>query len=314
MGIFSRGRLFLGMIGALAVIAVGSTAHAQTTPGSGVTLKPFSGSVQAGKTLRLYGTGFSSPNTVKIGSVEFPGKGLLSTYFPLIVPKTFVPGTYQVTVTNKNGVSNAQPVTITAPATGGGGGGGSNQTIELTSVTPSIVAGKKIAVRGKGFSYPNKVTLTGPTTVTLPDAGLLSTFFYARTSKTLAAGTYMVMVKNKQGLVSNALPITVTAAPNGGGSGGNTYPVSVTSVTTNPSPIVKAKNASVKVKGSGFFGPNEVTLTGPITKTYSKLGLLPTQFSFTVVKNDLPAGTYTLKVKNKYGEVSKETPTITVTE
>lgn len=276
----------------------------------GVTLTAVSPNpVAVGKTLKIKGTGFSGPNTVTFspGGATATG-GLLSTYFPIKVPKDLVPGNYTVSVKNKAGQTstNTLSVKVESGSTGGGnnGGGDSNPpagSVILTSLSPesfSTHITQSLKLRGSGFAGPNTVEVKeGSVVKKTYTGGLLSTSFNIRIVKgDLAPGVYSVTVKNKHGQVSNAKSLTIT------NDGPPTVPVRISTIA--PASASAQTNQRILMTGSGFLGTNKVHFTGPgsqqNTVTTTGRSLLRTDLN-TKLPNSLGAGVYQVSVENANG-------------
>ncbi|HVM73557.1 MAG TPA: IPT/TIG domain-containing protein [Candidatus Paceibacterota bacterium] len=180
-GIFTTG--YVGMLtrAAITQLSCGTT----TPPTSGLYIKslsPSSGTV--GTTVTIYGSGFSSDNTINFGSgalvhVASNDGATLSFTVPqslnplcyysgcMIASRQTTPGTYSISVTTGGNTSNTVSFTVTS----------SQQTSNMTiyNITPSSgPTGTTVTITGFGFASSNTIRFGGGAISNVPIASSIA--------------------------------------------------------------------------------------------------------------------------------------------
>ncbi|MBL8911354.1 MAG: IPT/TIG domain-containing protein [Archangium sp.] len=180
----------------------------------------------------IQGTNFELGATAFIGTTQLAINNLTGTTIAATVPAGIIPGTYDVSVRNGNGIEGrlTNGYTVLTPdggmgmggtgggggATGGGGGGGGtgNEALALTAITPTSTYAEdptSLFLTGAGFKVGASV-LIGGTRVDGPvveSGGVISA---ALTANLLTPGKYDVSVVNLNGeQVTLAQSFTVLA-------------------------------------------------------------------------------------------------------
>ncbi len=188
-----------------------------------------------------------------------------ATYQASNVSGSLATGTYQVKVRNVSGcisaatsvTLNAQPPTPVAPAA------------TVTQPTCEVAMGT--------------ITVNSPPSATEFSFDNGATYQASNVSPSLATGTYQVRVKNAQGCVSTAAPITINAQP--------PTPAAPTAAVSQPTCTIATGIISVTPPGSDA----EYSFDNGAT------------FQNSSTSNPLPAGTYSIRVKNFFGCISEAT-------
>lgn len=114
---------------------------------------PLSGS--PGAAVAISGTGFTSrDNTIYFGAVAIPGReSRAGSVVSFSVPQGIAPGSYEITVSNANGASNA--ISFRVPVVSGA-------SVRIDSLAPqSGTFGTAITIKGAGFLREGNVVYTG---------------------------------------------------------------------------------------------------------------------------------------------------------
>jgi gliding motility-associated-like protein len=229
--------------GQMACSSGGPTALATTPTNSSCGLN--NGSVTLGAT-----TGGTAPFTYNFNNLGFSST---TTYSGL------APGTYPVVVKDKNGCSFSKNVVI-----------GSSPGPTALAVTPTK---SNCGLNNGSVSIGATTGGTSPFTYNFNNLGFSATTSYTG----LAAGTYPVVVKDKNGCTFST---TVTVGNNAG----------PTALTVTPTKSNCSTNSGSAVIGATTGG------TGPYSYNFNNLG-----YSTTTTYSNLAAGTYTVIVKDANG-------------
>lgn len=199
---------------------------------------------------------------------------------------TLAAGTYTVAVTNPNGQTSNNNITLRVVTVQTGP--------ILASISPkTVTAGQAFTLRltGQRFNGPRVLFNSVPAgTVTASTATSITL-----TATVAAAGTVSVAVLNKDGQQSNTLSLTVKPAP----------PKPVIRVIS-PTVIDAGKVATITVSGSGFLPTSNVLINGKAATT----GYVNATTLTLTVPATLPAGQFNIQVAN--GTDRSNTATLTV--
>ena len=235
------------------------------------TLTPSSGAVNT--QVVIYGSNFTSTgNTVNFGSTVM--NNLTSTNGTSItvnVPSQLAAGSYNISVSNTNGTSNALTYTVTAVAM---------PAPTVSTITPtSSAVNTSVVIHGTNFTATGNTVNFGSATVGNMMSSANGTSITVTIPSQLAAGSYNVSVRNTNG-TSNSLTYTVTSVVNTQ----NTPVISSLSPTSGPVGTV------VTITGAGFTatgntiafkgGPTNSSLIANVTSSANG-----TMLQFTVPTN-----------------------------
>ena len=168
---------FVGPLTRSAIVEVSCGTTPPPTSGLYIqSLSPSAGTI--GSTVTIYGSGFTSDNTVTFGSgalvhvVSYNGTSLTFTVPGALNPLCYysgcmlpsqqtTPGTYNVSVQNSNGTSNAQTFTVTS--------GSQTQNVSIYRISPtSGPVGTTLSITGFGFTSSNIVHFGGGAITNVP--------------------------------------------------------------------------------------------------------------------------------------------------
>ena len=201
-------------------------------------ITPSSGATAGGTSVKIKGSGFVAPATVKIGSAATEVKVVSETEITAKTVATAA-GVQEVIVTDAGGTSTLGPkyTFVAVPS--------------VESVSPDqgpVAGGTKVTIKGKGFLAGSSVTIGGAAS----EVKVVSETEI--TAKTVAgsAGVQEVVVTDVGGPLTGGPEYTYVAVP------------SVESIT--PSSGATAGGTSVKIKGSGFVAPATVKIGSAATE------------------------------------------------
>jgi hypothetical protein len=356
----SQGIFTTGYVGMLTRAAIERLSCGTTPPTSSLYIRSLSPNAGAiGSTVTIYGSGFTSDNTILFGggalvhvrsydgsSISFNVPGSLNPrcYYSqpacLIASQQTLPGSYNVSIENSNGASNAISFTVTSEQP--------KSNVTIYSISPnSGPVGTTISITGFGFTNSNTVHIGGGAIGTVPIAssiaiacttnpachgGINQTLTVTIPSsigpycasgmmcpmymQLLTPGTYTIYVQNDNGS-SNAVSFTVT------GSNNTNQAPSITSIDA-PSGLSLGTTGTWTIHATVLSGAStnlhysvnwgdQLMMTGnnAIMAPYPS----PLQSSATFTHAYSQAGTYTavFTVSDDSGNSSQVSSTIAVT-
>ncbi len=201
-------------------------------------ISPSEGPTRAGTAVTIYGSGFLAGATVKIGGRATSVKVLSSSEITAKTPSSPA-GSYEVIVTDANGVSSEGPsYTYVAPP-----------PPSVSSITPSegsTAGASKVTIYGSGFLAGATVKIGGRAT----SVKVLSSSEITAKTPSHAAGSDEVTVTDEDGASSDGPQFTYVAPPK----------PSVSSIVPSEGSTTGA--TVVTIKGSGFLPGSTVKIGG----------------------------------------------------
>jgi len=197
------------------------------------------------------------------------GPGIVAGESMLISPNVFLPGTYQITVTNtSNGCTNSDAVTVNQDVILPNADAGSDQTLTCVNSTTGVALNASASNTGPGFS----LVWSGP--------GISAANQNAVSPIVLATGTYNVLITN------NNTGCTATDAVN------VLQDQNLPTASAGPDQTITCSQPQAVLDGSGSVSPG-----GTLLYTWTGPGVTAGAQN-DVITSVSAAGAYTLTVEN----------------